>query len=465
MAEAITYEDALVVPDAFRRILLPSPHMSISSVLGIRLPPPLNTPVRQNIQPVELFVTPPGDYSPTHIDLQQLRAIPIPSADTLELATMHAEYHFRAGRSMIQCVHIIPEDSSATMPIVPVWVLVYWLEVYDHMLRLPVWQKVQSVTDQLATSNSSLDQGLAVRVRNALHNLPYKSGKLSPFASPDQIAELCNLTQWLSTTHGDGLLDVLRDNSRLPPHVSILDIHYLQFAHQYREAPTEAPDWLQKCAAKAVEDGQTLASIIWHQSHFTAVIVDVPASKSFFGNSLHGAMPQEYVTAIDSMIRIARTAVSCTHETFTVEDLEIGNQLDAHNCLIFAVNALCMDFIEGTKLASDEISCSRARVSAFCDIVEHLASEVRSAMEYELTIVLKARKNGPLSGNHCSTSLHPPRPLPAHPVNKKARTATAVGPDSAMNASVLWSAPAPDVPKVGPVAKDVKAKVIGVHLS
>jgi hypothetical protein len=362
MTSVLKFSDVYSIPDALKRVLLPNNKM-LPTVLGMRFPPICED--NANI-PIDDYFCTSNDGACPVISLDLIRQTPVPPPDVVQHLKKACKKHFEEGRTTIRCAHLPHTDFADNR--FDLYIVLLWEEFHTIHTRLALFRPVQGHIDHLQQSAEPSQRTLALNARDAFRQVPW-NGDACGLTAIDQLAELFIMDGWLSSAHADALLGLIERNPDLPSGTQVLQHHHLWLLRHSFTSKQARPAWLDEIAACAIENGQTLVTVlsVGHgDSHFAGLAVDTKSSTIYFGDSFGGSIPHAYLEALDRWIGEAQIARGVPHTPFTVVGLPIGHQEDGWNCLLFAVNALrARLFIEPLMEHGQGDHC---RVQAFIDL-------------------------------------------------------------------------------------------------
>ncbi|KAF5381323.1 hypothetical protein D9615_008432 [Tricholomella constricta] len=323
------------VPPEYRQTLLPDPFLSVARLLAFPLPSQSQDNYCVDIR--AFWSTDPPNIECTLAILEDL-PIPPPAVITAlgnDLASQ---------RSSIIYAHITDSQSTSF----PLWILMYWKEVSNLRIHVRTpWNNAQlHILEKRKLWRSPESRKLCDAAERAMFTLPWTGHTFGLTEKEPTVKLSWYLSQkWLSTTHANQCLDILRgdlscsandlDQEIVSP-TFFTRLRTLFQTHKrvpYGNNPGCRDLWAIG-SDLAIGDRTSIGGIAnINGNHWVAVVIDMTQSQILYGDSL-GGRNAELLDAISWWIE------SHTRQTLDHSDLQIAPQNDDYNCLIFASNAL-----------------------------------------------------------------------------------------------------------------------------
>jgi hypothetical protein len=228
-----------IIPPEIRGILLPGPGLSVSQFMDFPLPNISPNSVTNSANITDYLSESTPDLN---LDQKLLRDLPLPGRAVLEKICKHLGHLpdlCRQKYHSVQYAHL-PQSSQLTK--LPVWVFVYWVEVF--LLRKHVrepWKKAEEwLRSQRNRFRAGAKRDLCDKASQALLTLPW-AGHVHGFSDDAPTTKLATYLsrQWLGSVHIDQQFDMLRGDmirSIADAKCEIMDTSFfIKLCQAYRE--------------------------------------------------------------------------------------------------------------------------------------------------------------------------------------------------------------------------------------
>ncbi|KAF5384182.1 hypothetical protein D9615_003148 [Tricholomella constricta] len=265
--------------------------------------------------------------------------------------------------------HILDSPSARF----PLWILMYWKEVSNLRIHVRTpWNDAQlHILEKRKLWRSPESRKLCDAAERAMLTLPWAGHTFGLTEKEPTVKLSWYLSQrWLSTTHANQCLDILRGD--LSCSVNDLDQEIVSptfftrlrvlFRTRQRVPYGNNPgcrDLWATGSDLAIGDRTSIGGIAnVNGDHWVAVIVDMTRLRILYGDSL-GGRDAELLDAISWWIKLH------TRQTLDHSDLRIAPQKDTYNCLIFASNALGHHYLSLPLLSGTPNDANAKRLVIF----------------------------------------------------------------------------------------------------
>jgi hypothetical protein len=363
-----------IIPPEIRGALLPGPGLSVSQFMDFPLPNISPNSVTNSVNITDYL----SDSTPDlKLDQKLLRNLPLPGRAVLEKIHEHlghlADLCQQKYRS-VQYAHL-PQSSRLTK--LPVWVFVYWVEVF--LLRKHVrepWTKAEEwLRSQRNRFRAGAKRDLCDKASRALLTLPW-AGNVHGFSDDSPTAKLATYLsrQWLGSVHMDQQFDMLRRDvirSIADAKCEIMDTSFfIKLCQVYRERLQKPYHAETPGARRLWRVGEELAAGIRtkvggggniNSNHWISYILQIDSTQINFlyGDSFGSEPPNDVAAAFKWWIT--------THVKYQYlhRKLAISPQTDSHSCGVLSPNAVAHFVLpENVELVAEK-DADEARIALF----------------------------------------------------------------------------------------------------
>ncbi len=350
------------VPLEFIEDLFPHPDLSISDFLNFPLPIQLSGMFGVNHISTSEFWSQniPEPLEKAHLYI--LQKVPVPSPQTLDLCRQEIESgatHQQQIKSII-CGHLPATDPQSTRSF-PLWIFDFWCAVSQlrQYVRAP-WKQAENWAAHQDLLHFHERAILANEIHDSLSTIPW-TGNVLGFSQAEPMTKVAHYlsNKWLSTTHIDQQLDILRlklANHDQFPTVSksaeqceVVDTQFFPkiisiFRHSRSSYTKESALGGARHIFALGEDlsnplsMKTMVCGVFNvlDSHWVSLVIDTEQHKILYGDSMepNRAVMEEAVNAVSWWISVHMLG------EFAHVDLPITRQVDSFSCGVFAVNSI-----------------------------------------------------------------------------------------------------------------------------
>ena len=351
---------------------LPANKLSVLDLLNYSFPPIIRS---FNASDLSSFLSP---LPPTTTTVTEIQVIPVPPISVVK--QLASDPALTSAKSVI-CIHA-PGSSNMRIPL---WVITYWLETICIKPIKQKWvvaeEKLQSLKQRRDWTVETL--ALIKRVYNMLGCLSWNED-ISGFSTkiPTHYLSTYLTTDWLSDLHESQLLDLLRQEihqkGKDDLEVVVGDVFFISKLKEMKNQPSNyasSPQyaWLRK-KGQEFGDGTFNTFVVISNirgNHWISVVIDFEASHIYYGDSLGIIIDEELEDALTWWIHYH------TGRNFTVENLLITRQQDAHSCGVLAWNAIMVHLFPETHQLFNPQSIVYKRLKIFLQIANRHNDKVR----------------------------------------------------------------------------------------
>jgi hypothetical protein len=372
---------SLEIPANVQAEAFPDATLSVLDFLQFSLPIISGAASRHNAS--EFF----SNEQPTTQDIKTIQKIPIPPANTLALLVTGCKAAVLSGARSVKC----PHAPSASAQSLPMWIIPYWAEILElRTTSRKAWvQAEEFIRRRKKVWKRSAEGGSTDAIMQEAYDmlscLPW-SGNIHGFDEMEPLYTLATYAshQWLTTTHENQILDLLRRDLLLQG--SKVEIAGMAFFTTLRKAydccdtgqysESRAFTWIRGIGTALVmgeRDG--LGTMVnTGGNHWVAIALDFQRSVIWYGDSF-GHRPVEEVTQVLDWWTFHHTG-----DKFIYRTLKITAQKDGYSCGLLGTNALGHFYRPDTYPLIDVAKADAERVRVMLKVAQRHLDQATVSM-------------------------------------------------------------------------------------